>query len=108
MLLHGSAEGGDGEMGIDLQEASSGSESMPAEASAVAPGLSPEGRYRNEHRTRTEDPVDGRDREHSIGAGYLVLVAREVTGLSQRRLADRDLADFVVLQEPGPFVGPTY
>ena len=54
-----------------------------------------------------------------MGAGYLVLVARELTGLSQRRLARRagtshvlrpnpedDLADFLVFREPSVFDGP--
>jgi transcriptional regulator with XRE-family HTH domain len=34
-------------------------------------------------------PCRFRHRPHPLGAGYLVLVARELTGLSQERLADR-------------------
>ena len=38
--------------------------------------------------TAPEPGPDVPSQAHSIGAGYLVLVARELTGLSQRRLAE--------------------
>jgi transcriptional regulator with XRE-family HTH domain len=162
----------DDEIDIGREGVISPPTTMPPEALAKNPKPTTGPSYRNEHRTTAEDPHDDRDREHSIGAGYVLLVAREVTGLSQRRLAHRvgtsqptlakletgsriptlrtllrvaraagfelvlglrdldadppvsgeladfvllgvlrinpqdDLADFVVLQEPGPFVGP--
>jgi transcriptional regulator with XRE-family HTH domain len=59
--------------------------SMSQEASVRDHDLPDDGRYQDEYQPHPEY----RSSPHAIGAGFLVLVARELTGTTQRRLAER-------------------
>jgi ribosome-binding protein aMBF1 (putative translation factor) len=106
---------------------------MSQEASVRDHDLPDDGRYQDEYQARDEHHhrPEYRSSPNAIGAGFLVLVARELTGTTQRRLAERvgtsqptlarietgtptptvgtlhlneddGLADFVVYREPSP------
>lgn len=60
---------------------------MSHEASTAGHDPLNDARYPEEH--RPEPRPDYRSSPHAIGAGFLILVARELTGISQRRLAQR-------------------
>jgi transcriptional regulator with XRE-family HTH domain len=65
---------------------------MSREASTEGHGPPDDARYPDEYQPEPEPdsrPADYRSSPHAIGAGFLILVARELTGTSQRRLANR-------------------
>lgn len=69
---------------------------MSREASTEGHGPSKDARYPNEYQPEPDSEsafgprvADYRSSPHAIGAGFLILVARELTGTSQRRLANR-------------------
>jgi transcriptional regulator with XRE-family HTH domain len=61
---------------------------MSREASTEGHGPPNDARYPNEYQPEPS-VADYRSSPHAIGAGFLILVARELTGTSQRRLAKR-------------------
>jgi transcriptional regulator with XRE-family HTH domain len=62
---------------------------MSPEASAWGHDPPDDARYSEEHRPehRSQPRSDYRSSSHAIGAGFLILVARELTGVTQRKLA---------------------
>jgi transcriptional regulator with XRE-family HTH domain len=79
-----------------LLEMSRQASTMSSEASTMSPEASARGhdppgdaRYPEGHQPepRCEPRTDYRSSPHAIGAGFLILVARELTGVTQRTLA---------------------
>jgi transcriptional regulator with XRE-family HTH domain len=64
---------------------------MSQAASARGYDLPDDDRYQDEYQACDEHQhrLEYRSSPHAIGAGFLVLVARELTGTTQRRLAER-------------------
>jgi len=60
---------------------------MSPEASARGYDLPDDARYPKEHQQGSRPRSDYRSSPHAIGAGFLILVARELTGTTQRELA---------------------